>query len=195
MDYKGHKGYSKPDGSTTEAWSDYTCGHCGTYVSGAVIAYTGPVGARAEWLVCTKCGHGSYRKDNNIIYPGQVEGPSLTGVPEDVYEAYNEARNCMSVNAFNATELICRKILMHVAVEKGAEEGKSFAFYLDELESLGYITPPMKKWVDIIRKNGNSATHKIEEPNKGRAMSSLMFTAELLRIIYEMEHFASTFSV
>ncbi|EEF78683.1 hypothetical protein MDMS009_2856 [Methylophaga thiooxydans DMS010] len=36
----------------------------------------------------------------------------------------------MEVNAYTAAELICRKILMHVAADKGADEGKSFAAYL-----------------------------------------------------------------
>lgn len=99
----------------------------------------------------------------------------------------------MSINAFTAAELICRKILMHVAVDKGAKEGEPFNAYLGALESQGYITPPMKKWVDLIRKHGNDSTHKLESPDKARAESTVMFTAELLRIIYEMDHMASTY--
>lgn len=99
----------------------------------------------------------------------------------------------MSINAFTASELICRKILMHVAVDKGAKEGEPFNTYLEALESLGYITPPMRTWVDLIRKHGNDSTHKLEPPDKVRAESTVMFTAELLRIIYEMDHMASKY--
>jgi len=41
---------------------------------------------------------------------------------------------------------------MHVAVEKGAKEGESFAGYLAFLEQQGYVTPPMKPWVEVIRR-------------------------------------------
>ena len=49
---------------------------------------------------------------------------------------------------------------MHIAVAKGAKEGDTFSNYLKHLETSGYIIPPMKGWVDIIRKPGNNATHK-----------------------------------
>ena len=100
----------------------------------------------------------------------------------------------MKANAFTASELLCRKILMHIAVEKSAPEGESFVFYLDYLERAGYITPPMKVWVNAIRANGNESTHAIAAPSKDRAESTVMFTAELLRLTYEMEFLAGKFT-
>ncbi len=99
----------------------------------------------------------------------------------------------MSVGGFTAAELVCRKILMHVAVEKGAKEGKSFASYITHLEAAGYVTPPMKPWVDLIRQHGNDSTHELDPPDAQRAESTVMFTAELLRLTYEMEHLASRY--
>ena len=99
----------------------------------------------------------------------------------------------MSVNAFTAAELICRTILMHVAVDKGAPEGESFAAYLAFLETHGYVTPPMKGWVDLIRMHGNASTHKLASPDKTRAESTTMFTAELLRLVYEMDFMAKKY--
>lgn len=83
---------------------------------------------------------------------------------------------------------------MHVAVDKGAKEGDSFASYLSFLETAGFVTPPMKGWVDLIRQHGNNATHKLPASDRGRAESTVMFTAELLRIVYEMEFMASKYS-
>lgn len=74
---------------------------------------------------------------------------------------------------------MCRKILMHVAVDKGCDEGKSFGEYIDYIES-EYITPIMKPWVDLIRRHGNSSTHELVPPDVKRSESTLMFTAELL---------------
>jgi hypothetical protein len=79
---------------------------------------------------------------------------------------------------------------MCVAVGKGAKEGESFSSYLKYLGDKGFITDAMMGWVEIIKENGNKATHKIEKVDKERAESTVMFTAELLRIVYEMEFMA-----
>jgi hypothetical protein len=120
-------------------------------------------------------------------------GSEMEGLPKELQQAYTELRNCMSVNAFNASELLCRKILMHIAVEKGAKEGDSFANYIAFLEKQGYVTPPMKTWVDLIKEHGNEATHLLESPDRERAESTAMFTIQLLRIIYEMKYIADKF--
>jgi hypothetical protein len=75
-----------------------------------------------------------------------------------------------------------------------AQEGKGFAEYIDYLESNQYVTPSMKSWVNLIRVHGNVATHKLDSPDQSRAESTLMFTAELLRLIYEMESFANKYT-
>jgi hypothetical protein len=187
-----HRGVSKPDGSTGDSWSSFTCGHCNTYVSAAVVARCSEV-HHVEWLLCPNCFRGSVR-NGEYIDPGVLFGPNIIGLPNDISGAYDEARRCMSVSALTACELICRKILMHVAVEKGAKEGETFASYLSHLESQGYITPPMRGWVDLIRQHGNKATHVLEASDKNRAESTLMFTAELLRLIYEMEYLSNQYT-
>ena len=200
MAFKGHRSISHHDGSTPDAWLTYTCGHCNTQVSGAVVSsYSCLKGEKGgprkyiKWLLCTNCVEGSVQTSEQL-FPGAPFGPLLEGLPNDVQEAYTEAKRCMEVNAFTAAELICRKILMHVAVEKGAKEGGSFAAYLTHLEKSGYVTPPMKGWVDLIRKHGNKATHKLASPSQERSESTVMLTAELLRLIYEMEYMSKKFT-
>jgi len=177
---------------------DYVCGHCSRSVSGRVTSvyqYDNVSTAIAvRFLLCTSCGKGSVWIRPDIVIPGITPGDDLEGLPSEVNEAYEEARKCFSINAYTACELLCRKILMHIAVDKGAEEGKSFKEYIDYLEAEKYITPGIKGWADIIRQNGNKSTHKIEKPDEGRAKATFMFTMELLRIIYEMEHFAKEFA-
>jgi len=182
-----------PDYRDEESRHSYTCGHCNKDVSGVVVSTYHTVLGRVNWVLCTHCGYGSVINDG-LLYPNSSFGPVIEGLPELVLEAYTEARNCYSLNAFTATELICRKILMHVAVEKGAKEKETFQFYLDFLGEKGYITPPMTKWVDLIRQHGGKATHLIEKPDRKRAESTLMFTAELLRLIYEMDYLANQYT-
>ena len=198
MSFRGHQSLILPDGSTSDGWETYICAHCGTKVSGAVVGLYSWEGSHGyehsnKWLLCTHCTKPS-AKFNNTIFPDPPFGPIIQGLPSEVSESYNEARLCMGVNAYTASELICRKILMHVAVDKGANEGEPFASYLTYLESNGYITPPMKGWVDLIRQHGNKSTHKLYAPEKERAQSTVMFTAELLRLIYEMEYMANKFT-
>lgn len=198
--YVGHRHIQKPDGSTKEAWAQFACGHCGTAVSGAVVAQHSfkPMPGNKhntiiQWVLCPSCSLGSTIIDGQA-FPGAAFGPEVQGLSTDIEAAYSEARRCMEVHAFTAAELICRKILMHVAVEKGEKEGESFASYISYLENQGYVTPPMKPWVDIIRKHGNASTHKLESPSQERAESTVMFTAELLRLTYEMEYMANKFT-
>ncbi|ELB2184812.1 DUF4145 domain-containing protein [Vibrio parahaemolyticus] len=198
MSFQGHRSVSRHDGSSEDSWEAYSCGHCGTKVSGAVIAsyeWIDNFGHTQvnKWLLCPQCVRPS-TKFNHYLFPGTQFGPKVQGLPEEVEASYSEARRCMEVNAFTAAELICRKILMHVAVDKGAKEGESFAKYLDYLEKSGYVTPPMKGWVDLIRQHGNKSTHKLESPEKERAQSTVMFTAELLRLVYEMEFMYKQYS-
>ena len=195
MAFRGHRHIAKPDGSTDEGWDTYVCGHCNTRVTGAVVAtysWNKPPVITNKWVLCPNCSLGSVIV-NGGVFPGSPFGPRLQWLPDDVETAYEETRRCMEVSAYTAAELLCRKILMHVAVDKGAKEGESFASYLSHLENNGYVTPPMKKWIDLIRKNGNRATHKLEPTEKGRAHSTVMFTAELLRLTYEMEYLANRY--
>jgi hypothetical protein len=199
MSFKGHHHITHPDGSSEDAWDTFVCGHCNTKVTGAVVSLftwkDNPGNTyNNKWLLCPSCTRPS-AKFRNRYFPGTSFGPSLEGLPKDVDDAYEEARRCMEVNAYTAAELICRKILMHIGVEKGAKEGDPFAHYLSYLESAGYVTPPMKGWVDIIRQNGNKSTHKLEAAEEKRAKSTVMFTAELLRLTYEMEYLSNQYII
>jgi hypothetical protein len=45
----------------------------------------------------------------------------------------------------------------------------------------------MKPWVDLIRQHGNESTHELPAPEERRAESTLVFTAHLLKSVYEMD--------
>jgi len=193
MKFLGIDELTHPDTREEEGRYTYTCGYCNTMVSGFVVSAYDTVLGHVRWVLCTNCGYGSVVNDGRL-YPKTLFGPIIEGLPQNVEEAYQEARSCMSVSAYTACELLCRKILMHIAVEKGAKEGESFSEYLSILGEKGYITPPMGKWVDLIRQHGNKAAHLLEPPDRTRAESTIMFTAELLRLIYEMEHMANQYT-
>jgi hypothetical protein len=190
MSFGGFDKVKHPGPGQSEAYYGYTCGHCGREVSGIVVA-TYQYGDHVDWLLCPSCGKGSVHSDG--VFPRPVYGVEIDGLPDMVKKAYQEARNCMSVTSYTACELICRSILMHVSVEKGADINQSFEAYVSFLEKNGYITPVMKDWVKLIKEHGNKAAHKLESPDRNRAECTFMFTLELLRLIYEMNHVAGKY--
>lgn len=144
------------------------------------------------WARCTNC-HFGVVINKGVLSPAGLEGEDVEGLPVETAQAYAEARRTASAGAFTSCELMCRKILMHVAVDKGADTNKNFAHYVGYLEEHGFITPPMKPWVEIIRQRGNEATHEIPASTEDKALGSLAFTTQLLRLVYEMEHRASQY--
>jgi hypothetical protein len=98
---------------------------------------------------------------------------------------YDEARRCTAQSCFTAAVLLCRKMLMHIAVEKAAKEGLNFFEYVNFLSDKGYVPPDGKHWVDHIRKKGNEATHEIVLMNATDAQELLIFVEMLLRFVYE----------
>src|SRR5438128_985800 len=106
--FAGHGSVYRPNGSAADSWFGYTCSHCGSKVSGAVVAsqlmgvQDTPINNR--WLACTECGRGSV-ETGGVVYPGTKFGPALEGLPAPVDAAYDEARRCMQASAYTAAEL------------------------------------------------------------------------------------------
>ena len=74
---------------------------------------------------------------------------------------------------------------MNIAVEQGADEGKSFIEYIEYLSARGFVPPNGKEWVDHIRKKGNEATHEIVLMEQNDALDLINFIEMLLKFIYE----------
>ena len=96
-----------------------------------------------------------------------------------------EARRCVAASAFRAAVLCCRKLLMHIAVAKGATEGKNFVTYVEYLADKNYVPPDAKSWVDHIRAKGNEANHQIVIMTRSDAEELVSFCEMLLKIIFE----------
>ncbi len=91
----------------------------------------------------------------------------------------------MSVSSYTAAVLTCRKILMNVAVDKGAPPGKKFIEYVNYLDTNNYLSVSGRDWVDHIRNKGNEANHEIHLMSMEDAKELIAFTDMLLRLVYE----------
>jgi hypothetical protein len=115
------------------------------------------------------------------VYGGEVADVDDSGVKS----LYDEARRCTGSGAYTSAVLACRKLLMHIAVSKGAKEGQKFIEYVQYLSDKNYIPPDAKDWVDHIRDKGNEANHEIVIMKEEEAKDLISFLEMLLKIIYE----------
>jgi hypothetical protein len=181
-----------------------TCGHCGRAV-GAEIVYDSvmwgnvsgstyvPQPSASLWLRCPHCGEGSVRTRNSgVIYPVPRPGRTLEHLPAEMVWAWEEARSAYSVGAYTAAEMMCRKILMHVAEDKGlAEVGSSFVSCMDALHAAGFITKGLEAVVDQVRGRGNLANRHLPPSSEQESHVTLMITQHLMEAVYELPGIAA----
>ncbi len=170
--------------------ASFTCGFCNTTVSsvkGYKLGLHGDGSGQQLGAVylCPNCGGPVFFAPDGTKYPSPALGRSVQHVPEALNALYEEARRCTAQNCSTAAVLVCRKMLMNIAVEQGAPEGLKFIEYVAYLSDKGYVPPNGKHWVDHIRKKGNEATHEIALMSENDARELLNFVEMLLRFIYE----------
>lgn len=169
----------------------YICGYCGSKVTSNEGMYLGsknglsisnslPQGV----FVCTNCKLPSFIYKGTQV-PGVNFGNSVNNIPDNVNSVYEEARKSFSVGAYTGVILLCRKLLMHVGVNFGAEENKNFVYYVNYLKDNHYVSQNSGEWIDSIRKFGNVATHQIVVNSKADAEKMIKFCEMLLKMNYE----------
>ena len=161
----------------------FTCGHCGEKIC-SEVGYHHHSDHQYKIYICHFCDKPTYFSNKEQV-PGPLVGSEVKGVPDDIAGLYKEARQSYSVNAFTATVMACRKLIMHIAVAKGAAQGLKFIEYVNFLNTEHFIPPDGKEWVDHIRSKGNEANHEIIIMGEGDAEDLIVFIEGLLRFIYE----------
>ena len=178
----------------------YTCGYCGEKIcseEGYYLAndYSNMPNGMGYIYICHNCNKPTYF-DFECQVPSSAYGKEFSKEifpDENTYLLYNEVRNCYKVEAFSSCILAARKLLMHIAVDCGAEEGKTFAEYVTFLDDNNYIPRNTKGWVDIIRTKGNEANHEIVIFNKNDAMQIINFVEIIINVVYAMKYQAEMY--
>jgi len=168
----------------------YVCWFCGNLIAtavgyAAIYSANQPFPAAGVVRICQHCDSPTYFDQNGRRFPAAPPGRSVSAVPKDVNDLYEEARRSAGAEAPTAAVLVCRKILMHIAVEKGAQPGQTFMSYVEHLDAKHYIPPDGKHWVDHIRKRSNDANHDVTQSTAQDAVALIELTEMLLRVIYE----------
>jgi hypothetical protein len=165
----------------------FVCGYCGDKVAPnrGFFADVSVVNLRCHIYICTSCWRPTFFDLDGKQWPAGIYGDKVTDISDsDVSNLYEEARNSVS-SAPTASVLACRKILMHVAVAKGAEVNLKFIQYVDYLVDNNYVPQGAREWVTIIKDDGNDANHNIKIVTKDEAEGTLDFTTMLLKVVYE----------
>lgn len=166
------------------------CGHCGRPVAATVVQRGDSVrGAHPKiaWLLCPSCENGSVMAAEGAVWPAALAGGSVANLPEDVAQAWREARTTHGVAAHTASEMMCRKILMHLAVDvAGSKAGGTFKQFIEDLEKAGHIGPALRPSVEKVKDRGNAANHDLPASTEQDSLVTLTITEHLLRGIYEI---------
>ena len=140
----------------------------------------------SAWIyICPICEKGTFFDFGSSQIPGIAVGNKVESLPEGVDQLYSEIRKATSQEAYTSAVLACRKLLMHIAVEKGAEQNLHFTDYVTYLSDNHYAPPNSQLWVDKIRQKGNEANHEIKIMSKNDALEIINFLEMLLKFIYE----------
>jgi hypothetical protein len=174
----------------------YHCGACGERTTGRFgirqlsREHNRFARARATVVICSHCGSPTYFERFKQVYPKPRYRQNVEGITDSgVLDLYREARYCTSYEAFTSAAMLCRKILMHVAVSLGAKPNQNFKEYVDYLDREGYTPAKGKGWVDDIRDKGNEANHEIRIVSEEEAKKTLYFTGLILQLVYSAPHY------
>ena len=174
------------------SWFDVKCAHCGGPQMYKVAATTSSTVPTAMWLRCPLCLKGMVLNDGQVS-PGVMPHHEPMGMPPDESAIWNEARACLSVGANSAAVLLCRKLLLHIAVSEGLpaknekDRAPTFAACVDHLIDEGVVSARMRKWVEKVKDIGNDATHELTPITAQQAAEISTFTLQLLVLAYEMD--------
>lgn len=173
--------------------STYCCGHCGDTTNGRVLCETIRTsdGAHVLWCICS-CDKSEpsviTEKEGDIVsqIPLAKVFHSEPDWPPDLATLYEEAATSYSAGAFTSASMVCRKLLMACACDKGDAEGRKFVQYVDYITDEVLTYSDAKTAIEKIKDIGNEANHKISFVNKVDAERALKIVTYLLRAVYSL---------
>ena len=162
---------------------EYRCGHC----DANICVEKGGLHNPGQYYLanCYRCHVPTIFTRNNKQYPPSRLPITVKGLPEDIGEVYKEVKDCLVIGAWTATNMLARKLLMNVAVDKGAEQNKVFSYYVDWMGNSEWNTTGLKLGLARIKNKGNEANHEIKEVSKEDVEEIFELLTMFLRLVYE----------
>jgi len=142
---------------------------------------------------CSECGDASlesredfgagFKEDDPVfVYPARRRLSDT--IPRRLRSEFDEAQECFSVKAYEATALMVRRILEGVCKENNIQERTLFKG-LEELQKNGLIDGTISEWATELRLLGNEGAHYTgDRVPRDDAEDALAFAEALLDHIY-----------
>ncbi len=126
-------------------------------------------------LTCTACGDHIFLQTRQVDTPDPTESTVETqfppagikphpDIPNAVAVDLREAAICLSIGAWNAATVMCRRSLQSCAKDKGANSKDDLFDQLQELKDRGLIPDLVYQMADTVRKKGNIGAHPGRAP-------------------------------
>src|SRR6187402_735699 len=129
-------------------------------------------------------GYDRWWGDPKLLYP--TENTELDqSVPPLVAAAYQEAAKTMSVGAYSATAIMCRRTLEGICAHHEAS-GNNLAEKIRSLKEKQLIDARIFEWADsVLRGLGNDAAHNVNEViSEDDAEAALEFTRAIIEYLF-----------
>ena len=169
---------------TEERVRTYLCSYCNTMVT-SISSITTKSTPAAAVHACPGCGKATFFDRDGTQVPAPKLGRDIARLADGVKHTYEEARICTQHACYTASVMLCRKLLMSIAVENGAKEGRPFIEYVNRLKQEGLVPPRAGRMLDRVRQLGNEANHSVVPKSKADAELILEFLAAVLMLNYE----------
>ncbi|WP_339094621.1 DUF4145 domain-containing protein [Deinococcus sp. VB142] len=124
-------------------------------------------------------------RQGEIIYPYPFPSPTSSEIPEEIRANLMEAKSCMSVNAYRATVVMCRRALQMACINKGANVSDNLVAQINHLKTAAVITADLHEWATVVRWVGNDGAHPGGAGvDKEDAENMLELTEQFLHVLY-----------
>lgn len=138
------------------------------------------------WIGITNCCQSPVliHMEGDIVYPAPLPSPTDERIPELIRQDLDEAKICLSVNAYRACAVMARRAMQSTCVQKGATRDK-LVDQLQDLLSNRVITKDLKEWADVVRWVGKDSAHRTaSKVSKEEAKDILNLAEQFLHVIY-----------
>jgi hypothetical protein len=155
--------------------ADYKCGFCDNQI-GSSSGYSTTGSWPSIIRICPRCNRPTFfdmTAGSTHQFPESLPGTTVGNVPRELAALYQEARQSAGAGAYTGAVMLCRKMLMNIAVQEEAKEGLTFVQYIKYLEDNHYFSPKSKDFVTYIKDLGNEANHEIAPKTQADALAAI----------------------
>lgn len=158
------------------------------WVAGPLNPFGAPQSYSRDIRICVDCG-GATTFVEKEQYPPPLLGERFdlkdkSPEVEQITALYNEACVALSQGGPSCAVLMFRKLLMHIAVEQGAEKGLNFVQYAKHLKDEGVVGKPQYDLLTRIKDAGNEENHEVRRATVKEAADLLNLVSLLIRSVY-----------